>query len=91
MNEKPNSALPNIIAFALVLLGLIIGFIEGISGGSTAGGIIAGLGLIPACVGAWAGIQQETQAQLAVSILMILGAVGVSGLLLGLQVVDWIR
>ena len=91
MANTPNTAIPNIIAFLFILVGLIIGFVEGISGGSIAGGIIAFLGLIPACIGTWGGMQKETQAQLGVSILMILASLGVAGILIVLRIIDWIR
>jgi hypothetical protein len=89
--SSPGSNLPALVAFGLVIAGLAIGLVSGIGGGSIAGGIIAGLGSIPACVGMWKGIQQETQTTLAMSVIAVLASLAVGGLLIILRVVDLIR
>ena len=62
--SAPDSKLPLIASLFCTLLGLLIGFISGIKSGSMGGGIIAGLGMIPACYAMWLGIQdRESQAQ----------------------------
>ncbi len=87
----PDSKLPVAVAFGLIAVGLVIGLIGGFTEGSIAGGIIAFLALIPACVGLWKGIQQEHQGTLALSVLAVLAALGVSAVLIILRIVDWIR
>ena len=88
--SAPDSKLPIIAALFLVILGLLIGVISGIGSGSLFGGIVAGLAIIPACLGMWNGIQnKESQAGLAGSILVFLASVGVAGLLIALKLFDW--
>ena len=76
-----------LVAFGLVVAGLVIGLAGGISHGSIPGGIVAGLGTIPACVGMWKGIQKETQTTLAISVIAVLAALAVAALLIVLRVV----
>lgn len=85
-----DSKTPALAAFGLVVLGIIIAAVQGITHGSIAGGIIAALGAIPACYGMWKGIQQETQGTLAISVLAVLASLGVGGVLIVLKVVHWI-
>lgn len=86
-----DSKLPALVAFGLCAVGLLIGLIGGITEGSYLGGVLAGLGVIPAMVGMWKGIQQETQTTLGLSVLAVLAALGVGGLLLILAIVDTVR
>jgi hypothetical protein len=87
-----DSNVPALIAFGLVAAGLVIALVAGgITHGSIAGGIVAGLGAIPACVGMWKGIQQETQTTLAMSVIAVIAALGVGGLLIVLRIIDAIR
>lgn len=86
-----DSKTPAMLAFALVAVGIVIAAVQGLTAGSLAGGIIAGLGAIPACFGMWKGIQQETQTSLAISVGAVLLSLGVGGVLIVLRVVDWIR
>jgi hypothetical protein len=78
-------------AFGLVVVGLLIAVLSGVSHGSIAGGIIAALGAIPACYGMWKGIQQETQGTLAISVTAVIVSLAVGGILVVLRVVDWLR
>lgn len=87
----PDSKLPALIAFAFVISGLVIGLAMGLTHGSIPGGILAALGAIPACVGMWKGIQQQTQTTLALSIGALLCALGVGGLLIVIRIIDIIR
>ncbi len=87
----PDSKTPAMAAFGLVVLGLLIAALQGFTRGSIAGGIIAALGAIPACYGMWKGIQQETQATLALSVAGVLVSLAVGGLLIVLRVFDWLR
>jgi hypothetical protein len=89
---SPDSKLPAMVAIGFVVVGLIIALaIGGVTGGSMIGGVIAALGAIPACVGMWKGIQQQTQTTLAISIGALLLALGVGGVLIILRVIDLIR
>lgn len=86
-DSSPGSNVPALVAFGLVVAGLAIGLAGGIKHGSIAGGIVAGLGTIPACVGMWKGIQKETQTTLAISVVAVLAALAVAALLIVLRVV----
>jgi hypothetical protein len=87
----PDSKLPAAIAFGMCAVGLILGLIGGFTHGSYAGGIIAGLGVIPAMVGLWKGIQQESQVTLGISVLAVFTSLGVGALLLVLAIVHSVR
>jgi hypothetical protein len=87
---ESDSKTPALIAVAMAVVGLVIAAVQGISHGSIAGGVIAGLGAIPACVGMWKGIQQETQGTLAISVGAALLALGVGAVLIVLRVVHWV-
>ena len=87
----PDSKTPALAAVGLVVLGLVIAALQGFTHGSILGGIVAGLGAIPALIGMWKGIQQETQGTLAASVCAVLLSLGVGGLLIVLRFVDWLR
>ena len=87
----PDSKLPVAVAFGLIAVGLVIGLLGGFTEGSIIGGVIAALGIIPAMVGMWKGIQQESQSTLGLSVVAVLVALGVGGLLIILRIVDWVR
>ena len=87
----PDSKLPVAISLGLVAVGLIIGLIGGFTDGSWAGGIVAGLGVLPAMVGLWKGVQQENQTTLGLSVVAVLISLGVGGLLIVLRLVDYLR
>jgi hypothetical protein len=86
----PDSKTPALAAFGLVVIGLAIAAISGFKHGSIAGGIVAGLGTIPACYGMWKGIQQETQGTLAISVGAVILSLAVGGLLIVLRIVAWL-
>jgi hypothetical protein len=90
-NPVPDSKTPALAALGMVVLGLVIAALQGISHGSIAGGIIAALGAVPACFGMWKGIQQEGQGTLALSVGAVLLSLGVGALLILLAIVDWFR
>jgi hypothetical protein len=90
-NPVADSKTPALIAFGLVVLGLMIAAVQGLTHGSILGGLIAASGSIPACFGMWKGIQQETQGTLAASVTAVLVSLGVGGILILLRVVDWFR
>ena len=82
-----DSKAPALAAYGLVVLGLVIGALQGFGHGSLLGGIVAASGAIPACFGMWKGIQQETQGTLAASVAAVLAALAVGGLLIVLWVI----
>ena len=86
-----DSKTPAFVAYGLVVLGLMIAAVQGLTSGSILGGLIAASGAIPACYGMWKGIQQETQGTLAMSVVAVLVSLGVGGLLILMKVVDWFR
>ncbi|HEX5062703.1 MAG TPA: hypothetical protein VFV99_25195 [Kofleriaceae bacterium] len=86
----PDSKTPALAAVGMVVLGLVIAAMQGLSHGSIAGGVIAALGAGPACFGMWKGIQQETQGTLAISVGAVLLALAVGGLLIVLRVIHWV-
>ena len=86
-----DSKTPALIAFAMVVIGIAIAAVQGITHGSLVGGVIAAAGAIPACYGMWKGIQQETQGTLAVSVIAVLVALGIGALLIVLRVVSWLH
>lgn len=90
-NQVADSKTPALVAFGLVLLGLMIAAVQGLIHGSILGGLIAASGAIPACYGMWKGIQQETQGTLAASVTAVLVSLGVGGILILLRIVDWFR
>lgn len=90
-NPVPDSKTPAFVAYALVVVGLAIAAMQGFTAGSIAGGVIAAAGAIPACFGMWKGIQQETQGTLAMSVVAVLVALAVGGVLIALRVIHWIR
>ena len=89
-NPVSDSKTPALAALAMVVLGLAIAAIQGISHGSIAGGIIAALGAVPACYGMWKGIQQETQGTLAISVGAVLLSLAVGAVLIILRVIHWV-
>jgi len=86
----PDSKTPALIAFALVVGGLLIAAMQGLTHGSIGGGIVAALGAAPACFGMWKGIQQETQGTLAISVGAVLVSLGVGAALIILRLVHWV-
>ena len=89
-NPEADSKTPVFVALVAVAIGIVIAAMQGLTHGSIAGGIIAALGAIPACFGMWKGIQQETQGTLAMSVMTVLLALGVGGVLIVLRVVHWV-
>jgi hypothetical protein len=90
-NPVPDSKTPAMIAFALVVAGILIAAMQGLTRGSIGGGIVAALGAAPACFGMWKGIQLETQGTLAISVVAVLVSLATGGVLIALRVIHWIR
>lgn len=91
MTSSPRVQTPLYISLGLVAAGVVIAAIGGITAGSILGGVVAALGVVPACWAAWAGMQKETQASLGLALLLVFASLGVGGLLVLLRVVDWLR
>ncbi|HUJ57138.1 MAG TPA: hypothetical protein VLX92_01535 [Kofleriaceae bacterium] len=90
-NPVPDSKTPALVALGMVVLGVVIAAVHGLGGGSIAGGVIAAAGAIPACIGIWKGIQQETQGTLAVSVGAVLVSLSVGAVLIVLRVIELVR
>jgi hypothetical protein len=90
-DPSPDSKTPAMAAFGLVVLGIVIAAIQGISHGSIAGGVLAAAGAIPACFGMWKGIQQETQGTLAISVAAVLLSLAIGAVLIILRVIHWLH
>ncbi|WP_428264360.1 hypothetical protein [Haliangium sp.] len=80
------SKLPHIAALACIVLGLLLGIL----GSTLTGGIIAGVAVIPACWGMWAGMQQDSQGSLVLALLLFVVSVGVTSLLIVARVLGWL-
>jgi hypothetical protein len=91
MTSSTRTQAPLLLSLGLIAAGVIVAAIGGITSGSIAGGIIAALGLVPACYAAWLGMQKETQGSLGTALLLVFVSLGVGGILLLLRVVDWLR
>jgi hypothetical protein len=89
-DPSPDSKTPALAAFGLAILGLAIAALQGsVLHGSITGGIVAFIGVIPACYGMWKGIQQETQTTLALSVGSVLFTLAVAAALVVLRVVSF--
>jgi len=82
----PDSKTPALAALALVAVGIVVGLAKH----AIAGGLIAGVGAIPACIGMWKGIQQETQGTLALSVGAVIASLGAAAVLIVLGVISWL-
>ena len=90
-NPVPDTKTPALVAFVMVVVGIAIAAAHGLVHGSLVGGIIAAAGAIPACIGMWKGIQQETQGTLALSVTAVLVSLAVGAVLIVLRVVSWLH
>ena len=90
-NPVPDSKTPVVVAFAMVVVGIVIAVAQGPLHGSLLGGVIAAAGAIPACFGMWKGIQQETQGTLALSVAAVLVALAVGAILIVLRFVSFLH
>lgn len=89
--SAPDTKLPSMISAGFLLLGLLIAVIGGLTSGSIAGGIVVGLGIIPALWGIVNGLQHKTQTAVLAPFLLLITNLGVAGLLIVLRFVDWVR
>jgi hypothetical protein len=91
MSDPTSAKGPLLLCFGLVLAGVVVAAIGGLTAGSILGGVIAATGAIPAAIAAWKGMQQETQGSLATGLAGVFVALGVGGLLVLLRLFDWVR
>ena len=80
---------PGFISIAFIAVGIAFAVIQGLFHGSIGGGVICGLGAIPACFGMWKGIQQDTQSTLAMSVSCVLLSLSVGAVLIVLRIIHW--
>jgi hypothetical protein len=78
----PDSKTPLFVALALAAAGLVIGALSGSGGIKIVGALIAASGAVPAAIGMWKGIQQQTQTTLALSLGALFVSLGVAAGLL---------
>lgn len=90
-NPVSDSKLPVLVALGFALVGLVLGLVLGSGGGKIAGGVIAGAGAIPAAVGMWKGIQQQTQTTLAMAVGALLFSLGVAAALIIWAIIVFIQ
>ena len=88
---SPDSKTPVLVAVAFAVAGLVLGLVLTGGGGKLAAGLIAAAGAIPAGVGMWKGIQQETQGTLAMALGALLFALGVAIVMVIWAIVVFIR
>jgi len=81
-NPVPDSKTPLYVALALAVGGLVIGALFHSGGVKILGALIAAAGAIPAAIGMWKGIQQQTQTTLALSLGALFVSLGVAAGLL---------
>lgn len=84
MSDKPSTTPAVMGTLAFIVIGVIVAVI----GHQVIGGVVAALGVIPACYGAWLGMQQDTQGGLAASLGLVFVSLGVAALLIVLGLVD---
>ena len=90
-NPAPDSKLPAYAAFGFIAVGLALGALFGIAHGTLLGGVLAGMGVIPALLGMWKGIQQEKQGTLALSVIAVLMSLCIGGALIVLRIIYYIH
>lgn len=86
-SSVPDSKTPVLVAFGFIALGIVLAAMHGIVHGSIGGGILAAIGVIPALIGMWKGLQQETQNTLALAVTAVILSLGVGGVLIVLGIV----
>lgn len=91
MAASSNPQVPMFVSLALIIAGVAIAAVGGLTSGSVIGGVVALVGAVPAAWAAWAGMQKETQASLGMALLALFASLGVGAILILLKVVDWLR
>jgi len=91
MAPTADNKTPVFATFGLVIIGVILALVLGGGKGPLIGGIVAGLGIIPACYGMWVGMQQETQTTMASSVLVFFVALLAAGGMLIWGIVELVK
>jgi hypothetical protein len=87
----PDSKTPIFVALGLAIAGLLIGVMLSSGGGKLFAGLLAGAGAIPAGVGMWKGIQQQTQTSLAMALGALLFSLGVAAAMIIWAIIQFVR
>lgn len=90
MNDTQLGKAPPVVSIFMVLAGVLIAILGKLGAAAIIGGVIALLGMLPASMGLWTGIQQKTQTTLAFSILMLFVCLGAGILLMAISIFGWI-
>jgi hypothetical protein len=86
-----DSKTPILISLGIGALALVIGLLASSAIGKLLAGLLAASGSIPAGVGMWKGIQQETQTTLGLSLLaLVLDLAVAAALIIWAIVVFWV-
>jgi len=91
MTDTPDSKTPVYVALAFGIAGLVLGLVLGSGGGKLVAGLIAAAGAVPAAIGMWKGIQQQTQTTLGMAMLSLLFALGVAGVMIIWAIIQFVR
>ena len=87
----PDSKTPIFVALGLAVAGLLIGVMLSSGGGKLFAGLLAATGAIPAGVGMWKGIQQQTQTSLAMALGALLFSLGVAAAMIIWAIIQFVR
>jgi len=90
-NPVPDSKTPIFVAVALAVVGLLLGVILSSGGGKLVAGLIAATGAVPAGVGMWKGIQQQTQSSLAMALGALLFSLAVAAAMIVWAIIQFVR
>jgi hypothetical protein len=89
--SAPDTKLPTMIGAGLLAAALLVAILGGFTEGSILGAVLAALAVIPALWGIVNGLQHQTQKAVAGPVLILFTAAILSGLLIILRIVDWVR
>ncbi len=78
------------LSYAMIASALIVALLSGFGRGSLLGGFIALGAAVPAAYGIWKGTQAESQWPMAKSVVALVLALVVAGLLFLLRVLAWL-
>lgn len=90
-NPVPDSKTPIFVAVGLACAGLLLGIVLSGGGGKLFAGLLAAAGAIPAGVGMWKGIQQQTQTTLAMALGALLLSLGVAAVMIIWAIIQFVR
>jgi hypothetical protein len=87
----PDSKTPIYVALGLAVAGLVLGLVLSSGGGKLFAGLLAAAGAIPAGVGMWKGIQQQTQTTLAMALGALVVSLGVAAAMVIWAIIQFVR